>query len=54
MKNQVDVVMIIETNIKWIMKSIDIMKNKFKKLGKSLELIIADSKVHNTIDLDWL
>ena len=36
------------------MKSIEIMKNKFKELIRSLELIIAGSKMHNTIDLDWL
>ena len=33
-------------------KLIDIIKNKFKKLGRSLEIIVADSKAHYTIDSD--
>ena len=35
-------------------KSTDIMKSKFKELGRNLEIIVADSKVYNTIDSDWL
>ena len=30
------------------------MKNKFKELRRSLKIIGVDSKVYNTIALDWL
>ena len=34
-QNQVDITMIIEINTKWITKSINIMKSKFKELGRN-------------------
>ena len=42
--------MIIEINTKWMTKSTDIMKSKFKELRQNLKLIVADSKAHNIIN----
>ena len=43
--------MIAETNIKQMTKSINIMKSKFKKLERSLEIIVADRKAHEIKNL---
>ena len=41
-------------NTKWTTKLHNIIKNRLKGLGSSLEVIVADSKVHCTTDSDWL
>ena len=51
-RNKVDIVFITEPNIKWTTKLYDIMKNKLNGLGRSLEVIVADSKAHSTTDSD--
>ena len=51
---KLDITIITETNIKQTIKSTNIMKSKFKELGRNLEIIIADSKVCETIDSDQL
>ena len=30
------------------------MKSKFNELERNLEIIVADGKVHNAIDSNWL
>ena len=46
--------MITETNTKQTAKSTDIIKSKFKDLGRSLELIVAESKTYNITESNWL
>ena len=53
-QNRIDIIMIIEPNIKWITKSYNIMKNKLRGFGHSLELIVVDSKVYTMTERDWL
>ena len=53
-KNKIDMIMITETNSKWMIVMENIMKNKMKRLGRNIELIVTDSKAHNTIKRDWL
>ena len=51
-RNKVDVMFATEPNMKWTTKSHNIMKNKLNRLRRSLEVIVADSKVYSTIDSD--
>ena len=52
-KKEIDVVMMIETNLKWIILAKSIMMNKIKKLGRGVEFIFMDSKAHKTTKSDW-
>ena len=51
-RNKVDVVFITKLNTKWTTKSHDMIINRLKGLGRSLEIIVANSKAHYTIDSD--
>ena len=52
LKYSVDIVLIIEPNIKWTSITEDIMKRKIKELRRNLEMIVADSKAHQTTKND--
>ena len=43
-----------KVNTKWITQNIDKMKYRLKLLGRSLELIITNSKSWNTTKQDYL
>ena len=53
-KQEIDIVIIIETNLKWTTLTESIMMNKMKNLGKGTEFSFADSKAHKTIKSNWL
>ena len=53
-KNKVNVVQAIETNSKWNTITKSIIRQKFARLGRSLEIVFADSKVHSTTKNNWL
>ena len=53
-RNKVNAVFVTKPNIKWTIKSCDIIKNKLNGLERSLEVIVADSKAYLAIDSDWL
>ena len=47
-ENEIDIAIITKTNTKQNTKANEIIKTKFKELGRSLEIIEADSKAYNT------
>ena len=47
-------IMITETNSKWMIVMENIMKNKMKRLDRNIKLIVSNSKVHNIIKRDQL
>ena len=51
-KKSIDMVLLVESNSKQTMKMMDIIKNKMKDLGRSLEMVFANSKANNTIKED--
>jgi len=51
-KNKLDMIMITETNSKWMIVMENIMKNKMKRLDRNIKLIVSNSKVHNIIKRD--
>ena len=53
-KNKIDMIMITETNSKWMIVIENIMKNKIKRLDRNIKLIVSNSKVHNIIKRDQL
>ena len=53
-KNKIDMIMITETNSKWMIVMENIMKNKMKRLDRNIKLIVSNSKVHNIIKRDQL
>lgn len=53
-KNEVDIVQITKTNSKQITITESVIKAKFYRLGRELEIIFADSKAHYTTKSDWL
>ena len=53
-KNKVDFIQVIETNSKWNTVMESIMKQKFRRLSRSLEVVLIDSKAHSTTKNNWL
>ena len=51
-KNKIDMIMITETNSKWMIVMENIMKSKMKRLDRNIKLIVSNSKVHNIIKRD--
>ena len=53
-KNQIDLVMLSETNGKWTTRTTDATSSKMKVLGRETRCYYSDSKAHKTRDSDWL
>ena len=52
--NQIDVLMLSETNKKQTTGTPDVISSRMKALGRETRCFHADSKLHKTTDADWL
>ena len=53
-RQQIDIMIIIEMNLKQTIVIESIIKTKLKKIGRGMEIIYADSKAYKTTEGDWL